>query len=441
MLELLSSGLVTVWLNMAGVEVKPLEALETLTWQSSPGVVAFPDPNPVTKNTVKKYLQGLVNGKLIDQTLTKNQGIWIQSGPMLMANNQGTTPVPAASLTKIATSLVAFKTFGPDHQFETLISTTGTINNGVLSGDLILQGNGDPLFVWEEAIAVGNSLNKMGIKQVQGNVIVVGNFAMNFQRNPVLAGQLFKKALNHSTWNRNITLQYSRMAKGTPKPKVEITGQVKAQNSVVPQTTLLLRHNSLPMKRLINEMNVFSNNDMAEMLAEAVGGVDVLRTKAAQLAKVPASEILLINGSGLGLENRISPRAACAMFMALQREALAHNLNLADLFPMSGVDKRGTILFTRNLPNAAVIKTGTLNTVSALAGVLPTRDRGLVWFAIINRGYRISAFRSQQGKLLTSLVKQLNVAQKVPSAITPHTETKALPKLGAVNRTEIVYGG
>ncbi|MDJ0676161.1 MAG: D-alanyl-D-alanine carboxypeptidase [Calothrix sp. MO_167.B42] len=441
MLELFGSGLVTVWLNMAGVQVNPLEALETLTWQSTPGVVVLPDPNPVGKNTVQKYLQGLVKTKLIDPKLTQNQGIWMQSGPMLMANHQGKIPVPSASLTKIATSLVAFKTFGPNYQFETLIGTTGKIKNGVLLGDLIVQGGGDPLLVWEEAIVIGNSLNKMGIKQVKGNLVVIGNLAMNFQRNPVLAGQLFQQALDSSRWNRNITLQYSRMAKGTPKPKVKIMGQIKTQGRASQKTTLLLRHRSLPMKRLIREMNVFSNNDMAQMLAEAVGGADVLQTRAAQLARVPKSEIQLINGSGLGLENRISPRAACAMLMALQKEALAHNLNLADLFPTSGFDRRGTIMYGRNLPKSTVMKTGTLNTVSALAGVLPTRDRGLVWFAIVNRGHRISAFRSQQDKLLNTLVKQLKVASTTPAAITPHAETKAVPKLGAVSRNEIVSGG
>ncbi|CCH64883.1 D-alanyl-D-alanine carboxypeptidase [Richelia intracellularis HM01] len=441
MLELLLSGLLKVWLDTAGVKVQPLEILEYLTWQSNLGRVAFTDPNPVAKNIVKQYLQSLVNRKLIDKSLIRNQGIWIQSGPMLMANNEGKTPMPAASLTKIATSLVAFETFGPDYQFETFISTTGRIKNGILIGDLIVQGSGDPLFVWEEAIAIGNSLNRMGIKKVKGNLNIVGDFTMNFQRNPILAGQLFKKALNSSNWNRNIFLQYSSMIKGTLKPKVDITGEVKAQSQVEPGTNILIRHQSLPMKRLITEMNTFSNNDMAHMLAEAVGGIDILSTKAAELAKVPISEILLINGSGLGLENRISPRATCAILMALQKQALTHNLNLADLFPIAGVDKRGTILFTKNLPKATVVKTGTLNTVSALAGVLPTRDRGLVWFAIINRGSQIAAFRSKQGKLLTSLIKQLNFPQKVPYAITRHEKTNSELKFGAKNRNQIIYEG
>ena len=104
--------------------------------------------------TVQEYLQKLIASKLIAQNLEENQGVWIQSGPMLMANHQGTTPLPAASLTKIATSLVALKTWGPDYQFDTLVSVTGPVVNGVLQGDLVITGGGDPMFVWQEGIAL-----------------------------------------------------------------------------------------------------------------------------------------------------------------------------------------------------------------------------------------------------------------------------------------------
>lgn len=440
MLELLGSGLVSLWLDMAGVKIQPVNALDALAWQSSPGFVIAPDPNPAGAMTVQEYLKNLMNSKLVNQDLLKSQGIWLQSGPMLIANHQGTIPLPAASLTKVATSLAAFKILGPNHQFETLVSATGPIVNGVVNGDLVITGGGDPMFVGEEAIAVGNALNKIGIKQVKGNLVITGNFAMNFYSNPAVAGQLLKQALNHKSWNRSVIYQYSRMAKGTPKPQVVINGTVKVVAQPNSKQTTLIRHLSLPLKQLIKEMNVYSNNDMAEMLAQSVGGADVVKATAAKLAKVPQSEIQLINGSGLGRENRISPRAACAMFMALQQEASAHNLNLADLFPMSGLDNRGTMQY-RDMPSATVMKTGTLSDVSALAGVLPTRDRGLVWFAIINRGYQVSSFRNEQDKLLQHLVKQLQVATGVPTALTPHSPKNSLPKLGVPSRNQILYGG
>ncbi|MBH8577643.1 D-alanyl-D-alanine carboxypeptidase [Nostocaceae cyanobacterium CENA369] len=437
MLELLGSGLVSLWLEMAGVQIKPSDALDALTWQSSPGLVLAPDPNPAGNSTVAEYLKGLITSKLVAQNLIESQGIWMQSGPMLMANHQGTTPLPAASLTKIATSLVAFKTWGPDHQFQTLVSATGPVVNGVLQGDLVITGGGDPMFVWEEAIALGNTLNKMGIKQVKGNLVITGSFAMNFQRYPFLAGQMLKQALNYKTWTRPETYIYSIMPKGTPKPQVVIAGNVKVEAQPNPQQTLLVRHYSLPLQKLIKEMNVFSNNEMAEMLAESVGGAAVVQSTAANLARVPNSEIQLINGSGLGPENRISPRAVCAMLMAMQQEAAAHQLNLADLFPTSGFDRRGT-LHTRHIPVATAIKTGTLRDVSALAGVMPTRDRGLVWFAILNRGSNISAFRAGQDKLLQRLVQLLQVAPSVPYVLTPHSGINSLPELGATNRNEVL---
>ncbi|MFN6483868.1 MULTISPECIES: D-alanyl-D-alanine carboxypeptidase [unclassified Nostoc] len=437
MLELLGSGLVSLWLEMAGVQIKPLDALDALTWQSSPGLVIAPDPNPAGATTVQEYLKKLITSKVVAQNLAESQGIWMQSGPMLMANHQGTTPLPAASLTKIATSLVALKTWGPDYQFDTLVSVTGPVVNGVVQGDLVVAGRGDPLFVWEEAIALGNTLNQMGIKQIKGNLIVSGNFAMNFQRQPMLAGLMLKQTLNRATWGRPAIYTHSIMPKGTPKPQVIIAGGVKVE-AQPNQQTLLLRHRSLPLKQLLKEMNVYSNNDMAEMLAESVGGAAVVQSTAANLARVPQAEIQLINGSGLGPENRISPRAVCAMFMAIQAEASAHQLNLADLFPMSGFDHRGT-LHTRHIPLATVIKTGTLRDVSALAGVMPTRDRGLVWFAIINRGTNVWGFRTGQDQLLQSVVKQLQQPPTVPIALTPHSVINSLPQLGAANRNEILY--
>ncbi len=437
MLELLGSGLVSLWLEMAGVQIKPLDALDALAWQSSPGLVRAPDPNPAGANTVQEYLQGLLTSKLVPQNLIDSQGVWMQSGPMLMANHQGTTALPAASLTKVATSLVAFKTWGPDHQFDTLISATGPVVNGVLQGDLVIGGGGDPMFVWEEAIALGNTLNKMGIKQVKGNLVITGSFAMNFQRNPLMAGQLLKQTLNFATWTRSENYIYSIMPKGTPKPQVVIAGTIKVEAQANPQQTLLVHHRSLPLKQIIKEMNVYSNNDIAEMLAQSVGGAPVVQATAAKLARVPEAEIQLINGSGLGPENRISPRAICAMFMAMQQEALANQLTLADLFAMSGFDHRGT-LHGRHIPQATVIKTGTLRDVSALAGVMPTRDRGLVWFAILNRGPNVSAFRTGQDQLLQNLVKHLQVALQVPAALTPHSTVNSLPELGAASRNEVL---
>ncbi|HAG82127.1 MAG TPA: D-alanyl-D-alanine carboxypeptidase, partial [Cyanobacteria bacterium UBA12227] len=60
-------------------------------------------------------------------------------------------------------------------------------------------------------------------------------------------------------------------------------------------------------------------------------------------------EIQLINTSGLGVENRISPHAATAMLMAVERFLEPYQLNIADVFPLAGYDHHGTMR-TRKLP-------------------------------------------------------------------------------------------
>ncbi len=433
MLQLFGSGLISLWLDMAGVHVGVGDALDLLALQSSPGLVLAPDPNPAAQIAVHQYLKGLEASELV----TANQGVWIQSGPVLLANNQGKVPLSAASLTKIATSLAALKTWGPNHHFETLISATGPINNGVLQGDLVIQGSGDPFFVWEEAIALSQSLNQLGIKRVTGNLVLTGNFAMNYQSNPTQAGELLKQGLDAQQWP-NAAQYLQNFPQGTPQPQVIISGSVQLATRAVPKQILLLRHHSLPLSQILKEMNVYSNNEMAEMLAQSLGGAQTVRSSAAKAASVPQSEIQLVNGSGLGVENRISPRAACAMLMAIQRELLPHQLTLADLFPMAGRDRRGTMA-TRRIPTATVVKTGTLREVSALAGVMPTRDRGLVWFAIINRGTDIEGLRAGQDQLLQRLLQQWLVAPAIPASLTPHPVGSDSHQLGASERNEIVY--
>jgi D-alanyl-D-alanine carboxypeptidase/D-alanyl-D-alanine-endopeptidase (penicillin-binding protein 4) len=434
MLDLIGSGLVSFWLDLAGVRAQPLEALETLALHSSPTLVIAPAPDPASLMAIQQYLQALETRGLE----RANQGIWMQSGPMLLANNSGTVPLPAASLTKIATSLAALKTWGPNRHFETLVSATGPIANGVLQGDLVIRGGGDPFFVWEEAIALGNSLNALGIDRVTGNLVITGNFVMNYKSDLPIAGELLKQALDSATWGAEVKVQHSKLPPGTAKPRVAISGSVQLAALPNPKQILLLRHYSLPLSQILKEMNVYSNNEMAEILGQSLGGAQVVQQLAASAAGVSESEIQLINSSGLGVDNRISPRAVCAMFMVLQRELLRYQMDVADLFPVSGLDHRGT-LEPRQVPAGAVVKTGTLNEVSALAGVLPTRDRGLVWFTIINRGWQIERLRGDQDRLLQRLLSLWKLAPIAPTAITPHSTPTTTPRLGASDRNEILY--
>lgn len=377
--------------------------------------IASPDnPNPAIQQQVEQYFKGIAA-----KGFAKNsQGMWIQVGNTLLANHQGAVPLPAASLTKVATSLAALSTFGPDHQFITAIGTTGAIQNGVLKGDLVIQGGEDPFFVWEEAFALGNLLNQMGIRQVTGKLIITDKFYMNYESNSLKSGNLLKQGLNAQIWSPAAQTQYQALPPGTPKPQVAIAGSVQVASSTPGNVKPLVRHSSFPLAELLKKMNQYSNNKMAEAIANSVGGAKVVAYKAAQLAGVPQSEILLVNGSGLSPLNRISPRAVCAMFLALERYLQPHNMTVGDLFAIVGQDEG--ILNQRKIPPLAVVKSGSLNTVSALAGALPTQQQGTVWFATMNGGNNLEGFRAQQEALLQGFVSQWGAVQTLPAELTPN---------------------
>lgn len=369
------------------------------------------------------------------------QGVWIQTDREILATHQATTPLSAASLTKIPTTLANLVTWGPDHQFETLVNLQGTLQDGVLQGDLVVIGGDDPLFVWEEAIALANALEQAGIRRITGNLIVSDNFVMNFEQDPAIAGQFLRQSLNADTWNQEAVSQYLNLPPGTPKPKIVIEGSVQVKTvtelSELP-TQPIVRHLSLPLVDLLKAMNTYSNNVMADLMANSVGGPEVVAQRSADEAGVPVEEIQLINGSGLGMENRISPRAVGAMLTAIQRHSLRHQITIADLFPVIGRN-RGT-LRRRNIPLGAAVKTGTLNQVSSLAGVIPTRDRGLIWFAIINvGGGDLGLLHQQQDRLLQELTTAWGTPPTLPLELTPHDRRNLeISQFGAISRNEIL---
>jgi D-alanyl-D-alanine carboxypeptidase/D-alanyl-D-alanine-endopeptidase (penicillin-binding protein 4) len=426
---IMATGLVALIIKMVGWQPaigggQPtnVRTAQELAWQNMPLFTQVALPDPASEAIAQQYLKDLS----AKGAVTRHQGIWIQSGISVLAKHQDRVPLPGASLTKIATTLAALNKWGPRHQFETLVSATGPIEKGVLQGDLVISGGGDPLFLWEEAITLGNSLNQMGIRQVRGSLIITGDFSMN-EDTPEASGQLLLQGMNSSLWSPGIMNVYNPMPKGTQKPQVVIEGGAKVATLPIVKKYLLIRHRSLPLSYILREMNIHSSNEMAEMLTKSMGGVAVRNQMATQLAQIAPDEMQLVNGSGLGVENLVSPHAVVAMLMAIDRFLQPHQLSVTDVFPVSGRDKDGTMI-GRHIPLGSAIKTGTLRDVSALAGVMPTRDRGLVWFAIINRGSDVEGFRVQQDEFLQRLSKQLGAVSTVNANATPVQRLLGDPK-------------
>ncbi len=374
-----------------------LATLPLWVMQSSQPVLARSGFDPTATQAMEKHL-AMLQSRGYPRAL---QGVWIQDqGGNLLASHQGNVPLPAASLTKIATTLAALSTWHGESRFVTTIGTNGKLVGSTLEGDLIIDGGADPLFVWEDGIRIGNRLQAMGISKIQGDLVVTPRFYMNFETDRVKAADFFRQAIDSSQWQGEILTQYNTLPPGTPKPRIQITGTIKPVPQVSGRT--LLQYRSLPLWQILKQMNIYSNNVIAELIMENLGGARKVTDQLVGLTGIPRGEIRLINGSGLGQGNQISPRGVVSLLMALQRQAQLQGLTLADLFP-TGDCRCGTIQ-DRYFSRGDILKTGTLSDVSALAGVIQTKERGIIWFALLNRGSGdIGIFHQAQEELLQAL--------------------------------------
>ena len=100
----------------------------------------------------------------------------LRTGRVIYTRNANKLVVPASNM-KLFTMAVAAEKLGWNHRFETRLEAAGPIEDGVLEGDLIVTGTGDPSITspdggtpalfseWAEA------LKKAGIRRVNGRLI------------------------------------------------------------------------------------------------------------------------------------------------------------------------------------------------------------------------------------------------------------------------------
>ncbi|MGV0962598.1 MAG: D-alanyl-D-alanine carboxypeptidase/D-alanyl-D-alanine endopeptidase [Polynucleobacter sp.] len=75
-----------------------------------------------------------------------------------------------ASTMKLLTTLSGLDILGPQYRWRTNIYTDGIIRQGILKGNLYLQGTGDPKLVPEELAKMMKELQNLGIQKIDGNL-------------------------------------------------------------------------------------------------------------------------------------------------------------------------------------------------------------------------------------------------------------------------------
>ena len=85
---------------------------------------------------------------------------------------RSTTPMNPASVMKLVTTYVALDLLGPAYTWRTPVYTEGTVRNGVLNGNLYIQGQGDPKLVLERLWLLLRRVQGLGIKTIAGDIVL-----------------------------------------------------------------------------------------------------------------------------------------------------------------------------------------------------------------------------------------------------------------------------
>ncbi len=368
---------------------------------------------PVASNAVRTLFPALAQ-----VSIPGYSGVLVESldGNVVLESNSGLLFNPASNV-KLATAYAVLRTFGPDFRFMTNVYTDGAVDpgTGTLTGNLYISGK-DPMFGSEHAVNLANELNRMGIREVRGDLIVTDNFAMNYSGSSLHSGETLRAAMDLSKRPSAATrawlnyLSYSGKFGQVPGvPSVTFTGRVFAQ-PIPSSLHLLFTHESTQLREIIKATLCYSNNFLAERLGDMLGGPYAVSRLVQLNAGIPPNEFSLQTSSGLGY-NRVTPNAMMRLLHVLREDLAKYKMTFSDIMPVAGIDK-GTLenRFDSDFATGSVVgKTGTLgNTdagVSALSGEINTRN-GKYLFVIFNQRGSVARFRAFQNNFVSLVQSQ-----------------------------------
>ena len=371
------------------------------------------------------------------------------------------TRLPPASVAKAITALYALEALGGDHRFETRLVATGPIENGIVQGDIVLEGTGDPTLDTDALAEMAIELKALGVRGVSGGFAVWGGAVPQQSQidpvqlphlayNPAVSGLNLNYNRIYFSWAREegdyalsldargadarpevAVATIEAVDRGTPvytyaqQDGIDVwtvgrrylgdsgsrwlpvrrpalyAGQVFAELAeaqgialgpvteagAAPRGTVLVRHRSADLTKLVRDMLLYSTNLIAEQIglaasvARGAGVTDLPGSGRAMSEWVEARFGVtpdLVDHSGLGGASRISAmQMGKILATPLAREALRPLLKSIRLY-----GPRGEGL--ARPPGVVVAKTGTLNFVSALAGYERTIGGRDIAFAIFS---------------------------------------------------------
>ncbi|MGA8864263.1 MAG: D-alanyl-D-alanine carboxypeptidase/D-alanyl-D-alanine-endopeptidase [Gallionella sp.] len=92
--------------------------------------------------------------------------------------------VNPASTMKLLTTIASLETLGPAYRWKTEAYLDGKLENGVLQGDLVFKGYGDPKLTVEEFWMWLHELRQRGLREIRGDIVLDHSFFEAVKQDP-----------------------------------------------------------------------------------------------------------------------------------------------------------------------------------------------------------------------------------------------------------------
>lgn len=344
--------------------------------------------------SVKVGIDNLLKSKMFE---TSQVGIMVwdlEADSCIYKHNERQLMRPASTM-KLLTAITALDKLGGSYQFKTQLKYTGTIEEGVLHGDVYCVGGMDPRFNSDDLSAFVNSLKEMGVDTIRGKVYadrsmkdsdLLGEGWCWDDDNPVLSPLVFSR--------KDIFMD--RFLAKLKDAGIEYE-EMYASTKTCPTNAFTICTRFHTMDQVLHKMMKESDNLYAECMYYQIAASTGNRPASAKSARnverqlinklgLDASRYRLADGSGLSLYNYLSAELEVMMLRYAFRndnikQHLIHSL------PIAGVD--GTLkkrMKSGSVHGNVKAKTGTLTGIISLAGYCTAANGHELCFSIINNG-------------------------------------------------------
>ena len=418
----------------------------------TPPVVTAPAPIPAAVISPRQTLRTSIDSLLRDPQLRNAFfGVLIvhpPTGDTLYSHNAGKVFMPASNQ-KILTGAVALAQLGPEYRFRTSIVKRGALTNGVLNGDLMVVGSGDPSIsdraqgkAMTVLLNVADTLAARGIRRVTGrlmsgrNLFSDGIYGYGWEADDFSSSSgapvdelFYNEGLVDSTVTvggrdtvvsvvtRNPSRSFlAALDTALTRRGITIAGGISDSIATAGAADTLYSFQSPPLREILRHFEKPSQNQIGEILLKTIGlegvGVAVADSGAAVMSRqllawgAEQNAFVVYDGSGLSRHNLVSPETIVRVLVAMQRDTAFAAFH--DALPVAGVD--GT-LRTRMKGTAAEgnmrAKTGTLEFVRSLSGYITSASGERLVFSMLSNHFTVpvavvTRFQDAVGVLLAN---------------------------------------